>query len=66
MNRIIRRVFAILPAVLVQVLWLLVLFHWLAPWAGLIHAVLSVLALLFVLYIITKQDESTYKILCCW
>ncbi len=63
MNRIIRRVFAILPAVLVQVLWLLVLFHWLAPWAGLIHAVLSVLALLFVLYIITKQDESTYKIL---
>lgn len=63
MNKIIRRVFTILPAVLLQVLWLLLVFHWLAPWAALINAVLSILSLLFVLYLITKQDESTYKIL---
>ena len=63
MNKILRRVLTVLPAVLLQCLWLYVLFVWLAPWAALINAALSVLALLFVLYIITKQDESTYKIL---
>ncbi len=63
MNKIIRRVFTVLPAVLLQVLWLLIVFHWLAPWAALISAILSVLALLFVLYLIMKQDESTYVIL---
>ncbi len=63
MNKIVRRVFTVLPAVLLQVLWLLIVFHWLAPWAALISAILSVLALLFVLYLIMKQDESTYVIL---
>lgn len=63
MNKIIRRVITILPAVLMQVLWLLLVFHWLAPWAALINGILSILSLLFVLYLITKQDESTYRIL---
>lgn len=63
MNKIIRRVFTVLPAVLLQVLWLLLVFHWLAPWAALINVTLSILSLLFVLYLITKQEESTYKIL---
>ncbi len=63
MNKIIRRVFTVLPAVLLQCLWLFILFRWLAPWAAIINGVLSVLSLLFVLYLITKQDESTYKIL---
>ena len=38
-------------------------FTWLAPWAALIDLLLSVLAFLFVLYLVTKQDEGTYKIL---
>lgn len=63
MNKILRRVFTVLPAVLLQALWLFVLFEWLAPWAALINLVLTILAFIFVLYIITKQDESTYKIL---
>lgn len=63
MNKIIRRVFTVLPAILLQVLWLLLVFRWLAPWAALINFCLSVLSLLFVLYLITKQEESTYKIL---
>lgn len=63
MKKIIRRVLAILPAVLLQVLWLHILFEWLAPWAAVINFVLSILSFLFVLYLITKQDESTYKIL---
>ena len=52
-----------LPAVLLQILWLTLLFKWLAPWAALINLGLSVLAVLFVLYLITKQGEDTYKIL---
>ncbi len=63
MGKIIRRVLSILPAVLLQVLWTAMLLYWLAPWAGLIALALSVLALVFVLYIITKRDEGTYKIL---
>ena len=63
MNKVTRRVLTILPAVLLQLVWLAVLFSWLAPWAGAISFVLSVAAFIFVLYIITKQDEGTYKII---
>ncbi len=63
MSKIVRRALAILPAVLLQVLWLYILFRWLAPWAVVITLVLSILSFLFVLYLITKQEESTYKIL---
>lgn len=63
MNKIVRRIFTVLPAILLQALWIYILLKWLAPWAALINGALSVLALLFVLYLITKQDESTYKIL---
>lgn len=63
MRRILLRVLAALPAVALQALWLLVLVKWLAPWAAVLNFVLSVLALLFVLYLITKQEEPTYKIL---
>ncbi len=40
-----------------------VLLNWLAPCAGLTTFVLSILALIFVLCIITRRDEGTYKIL---
>ena len=63
MNKILRRVLTILPAVLLEALWLAVLFSWLKPWAGVISFALSILAFLLVLYIITKQDEGTYKII---
>ena len=63
MNKIIRRVVTVLPAVLLQLVWLYVLFKWLAPWTAVIDLALSVLACLFVLYLITKREESTYKIL---
>ncbi len=63
MRKILGRVVVILPAILLQALWLFILFGWLAPWATLINLGLSVLAFLFVLYLVIKQDESTYKIL---
>ena len=63
MNKIVRRILTVIPAVLIQVLWLILLFSWLAPWAAAINFALSLMAFFLVLYIITKQDEGTYKIL---
>ncbi len=63
MNKVVTRILTVLPAVLLQLLWLLVLFRWLAPWAALINLALSMLAFLFVLYLIMKRGEGTYKIL---
>ena len=63
MRRILTRVLVAVPAVALQVAWLLLLASWLAPWAAVINLILSVLALLFVLYLITKLEEPTYKIL---
>ena len=61
--KILRRVLALLPAVCLQAVWIFVLLLWLAPWAAVLNFVLSVLAFLFVLYLITKREESTYRVL---
>ena len=63
MNKVLQRICAVLPAVLLQILWLFLLCTWLAPWAAAIDLALSILSFLFVLYLITKQGESTYQIL---
>ena len=63
MNKILRRVIALIPAVLIQLLWLYVLLRWLSPYAALINLLLSLFAVLYVLYIITNRNESTYKTL---
>ncbi len=63
MNKVLRRVLTIIPAILLQALWLYLLFSVLAPWAPAINFALSIFAFIFVLYIITKQDEGTYKII---
>lgn len=63
MKKVVGRVLAVIPAAALQVLWILLLSKWLAPYAALISLGLSVLAFLLVLYIIIKRDESTYKIL---
>ncbi len=63
MRKLMLRVLAAVPPVALQTLWLLVLLKWLAPWAAVVNFVLSVLVLLFVLYLISKQEEPTYKVL---
>ncbi len=63
MSKIIRRVIAIIPAVIAQLLWMLLVLGWLAPWAGLIGLLLSVFSIIYVLYIISNRNESTYKTL---
>lgn len=63
MKKIIRRVISILPAVMLQLVWYSVIFTWLSAWAATINLILSLLSLLFVLYIVSNREEGTYKIL---
>lgn len=63
MGKILRRVLIVIPVAVLQVLWLLLLMKWLAPYATLLSLGLTVAGFLLVLYIIIKRDEGTYKIL---
>ncbi len=63
MKKILRRALTVVPAVILQVLVYLLLFTWLKPWAAAINIIFGVLALILVLYLMTKRDESTYRIL---
>ncbi|WP_165045357.1 phospholipase D-like domain-containing protein [Adlercreutzia sp. ZJ138] len=63
MEKLIGRILAIIPAAIVQVGVIVLITRWLAPWSASVNVVLSILAIVFALYIITKHDESTYKIL---
>ena len=53
----------VIPAAAVQALWILLLVKWLSPYAAYITLALSVAAVLLVLFIIIKRDETAYKIL---
>lgn len=63
MSKMLRRVLTVIPAAAVQALWILLLVKWLSPYAAYITLALSVAAVLLVLFIIIKRDESAYKIL---
>ena len=63
MNKVIRRIIGIIPATLIQVLWLFALLRWLSPYVAFINLLLSVFAVFYVLYIMTNRNESTYKTL---
>ncbi len=63
MRKILNRILIVIPAVALQVLWLLLLTKWLAPYSALIASLLSIVAVFLVLFIVIKRDESTYKLL---
>lgn len=63
MNKVLRRVIALVPAAIVQLLWLYALLRWLAPFAAVINLLLSLFAFLYVLYIFTNRNEGAYKTL---
>ena len=63
MSKMLRRVLTVIPAAAVQALWILLLVKWLSPYAAYITLALSVAAVLLVLFIIIKRDETAYKIL---
>ena len=62
-NKVIRRIIGIIPATIIQVMWLFALLRWLSPYAAVINLMLSVFAVFYVLYIMTNRNESTYKTL---
>lgn len=63
MGKVVRRILAIIPAVIIQVLWMAVLMSWLAPYATIVSTILSICTFMFVLFLMIKRDEGTYKIL---
>ena len=63
MSKMLRRGLTVIPAAAVQALWILLLVKWLSPYAAYITLALSVAAVLLVLFIIIKRDETAYKIL---
>lgn len=63
MKKIIHRILAILPAVLIQLAWYYILLRWLAPYSALLTLLLSLLGFIYVMTVIVKNDDSTYKIL---
>ena len=63
MKKVVRRVIAVIPAIVLQALWFTLLIRWLAPYAAVLSAALTFCAFLYVLYIISSHEESTYKTL---
>lgn len=63
MKKIIGRIIIIIPALAIQTLWYIILMGFLKDYATLMAGILSVLSVCFVLYLISKKDESSYKIL---
>ena len=62
-KKVITRIVSIVPALVIQVLWYLLIIGFLSNYATLLTAIVSVLAFLFTIYIISKRDEGSYKIL---
>ena len=68
MKKIIGRILIVLPAVLLQILWYVAVIMLLNKWVGgnlgiILRAVFTVLGVLFVIYLVSKRDESSYKML---
>ncbi len=63
MKKLVGRILIALPIIIIQVLWFLFIFNYFKDYAELLIMILQVLAFLFCLYIISKRDEGTYKIL---
>lgn len=63
MKKVIGRVIGVIPAVLLQGLWYLLILSWLGRFATALNIGLNVLAVIFVLYLISKREEPAYKIL---
>lgn len=62
-NILVNRIALILPAIIVQAAWLYALIKRLSPVAAVAESILSALAAVFVLYLNSKRDEPSYKIL---
>lgn len=61
MKRILNRVIAILPAIVLQVGVWVILYGWFEHLIPLVNLILGLAAFVLVLYIITRRNEATYK-----
>lgn len=61
MRKFILRLFSIIPAVALQVLFYMAIFKWLSAYSGLLSLVTTVLSACMVLYILNVRMESSYK-----
>ncbi len=50
-----------IPAAALQIFWIVLLSKWFAPFSAVLHQLLSILAVLLVLYIMAKREEGAYK-----
>lgn len=55
------RMLSVLPALSLQIFWLYVMFTWFSAYAATIQFVMSILAFVFVLYIVSNRDDGAYK-----
>ena len=68
MKKILGRIVIVLPAIILQVLWYFIMLGWLNDlfnehlW-DVLNGLLSILAVIFVTGLVTKRDESSYKLL---
>ncbi len=60
---IFKRVLALIPALILQIAWYVILYRWLSPYSAIITLLVSIFSIIFVLYIISARNESTYKTL---
>ncbi len=61
MKKIAIRLVGFIPAAALQILWFVVLFHWLSPYTTAINIGMTFLALVFVVYLFSSRQENTYK-----
>lgn len=63
MKNIFGRLLIVIPAIFIQALWYILLLSFFKDYFALISTVLAAVAVLLVLYLVSKVDEGSYKIL---
>ncbi|MCR5748145.1 MAG: cardiolipin synthase [Lachnospiraceae bacterium] len=63
MKKVLGRLLIAIPILAIQIFWFVLIFYLLGDIADILMLILQILAVLFSLYIISKRDEGTYKIL---
>ena len=62
-NILVNRIAIILPAIIFQGAWIYVLMKWLSPVSAILENILMGLSVVFAVYLNSKRDEPSYKIL---
>lgn len=63
MKKIIEKLIAVLPAIILQIIWYIVAFTFAAPYINQISGIMNAIAIITVINLIVEREEPTYKIL---